>query len=103
MINESEEEIVRTLLQQCALLPEQLQQYCRLVVNLYAKDLIDYVRTRIGEPRTLCQRIGICRTEESEKTPVSKKTSLYNSKKFNKLYSFLFKECLFNSCNRKIC
>jgi len=74
MINESEEEIVRTLLQQCALLPEQLQQYCRLVVNLYAKDLIDYVRTRIGEPRTLCQRIGICRTEESEKTPVSKKT-----------------------------
>jgi hypothetical protein len=44
MINESEEEIIRTLLQQCALLPENVQQYCRLVVNMYAKDLIDYIR-----------------------------------------------------------
>jgi hypothetical protein len=35
MINESEEEIIRTLLQKCALLPENLQQYCRLVVNMY--------------------------------------------------------------------
>jgi hypothetical protein len=43
MINESEEEIIRTLLQQCALLPENLQQYCRLAVNMYAKDLIDYI------------------------------------------------------------
>jgi len=60
MLNETEAEIIRSLLQQCALLPEQAQQYCRLVVNMYAKDLIDYVRRTIGEPRQLCTRIGVC-------------------------------------------
>jgi hypothetical protein len=66
MINESEEEIVRTLLQQSVYLPEQYQQYCRLVVNMYAKDLIQYVRQFIGETRETCQCLGVCRTDSKK-------------------------------------
>jgi len=66
MINESEEEIIRTLLHQCTFLPNDFQQYCRLIVNLYAKDLIDYVRRSIGQPRQLCEYIGACRPPNKE-------------------------------------
>jgi hypothetical protein len=28
---------------------------------MYAKDLIDYIRRTIGEPRALCTTLGACR------------------------------------------
>jgi len=74
MINESEEEIIRQLLEQCTILPSDLQQYCRLLVNLYAKDLIDYVRRSIGEPLGLCKYIGICANEEKKVSIIVKQT-----------------------------
>jgi predicted nucleic acid-binding Zn ribbon protein len=97
MINESEEEIIRTLLQQCAYLPEQYQQYCRLAVNMYAKDLIGFVRTQIGEPREACQALGVCRTKKSMRFSKKQciKSCLKNSSKRN------FKVCKHKRCFKK--
>jgi len=102
MINESEEEIIRQLLDTCTLLPSDLQQYCRLVVNLYAKDLINYIKQSIGEPLALCKKIGICPAEN--KTLVNQAQKCYYSCLVNHKYSHRATEKIFKICEtNKLC
>jgi len=72
MIEESEEKIIKTLLNQCSLLPEEFQNFCRMVVGLSGRELIAYVKRTIGQPRALCQNIGACRPSEQIVTKILK-------------------------------
>jgi hypothetical protein len=59
-LSESEEIVIRNLLQTCDLLPERMVPYCRMAVNIYGKDLIQEVRKYIGQPRDFCTNIKLC-------------------------------------------
>jgi hypothetical protein len=64
MVNENEDEIIKTLLTQCSLLPEEFQNFCRMVVSQAGRQLIKFVKEQISNPRAVCQKLGACQSEK---------------------------------------
>jgi hypothetical protein len=70
-LSQSDEVILRILLNGCDQLPEQFQAPCKMAVTLAGKQLLDFVRGNLREePRAICARLGACSAAVEEKNPV---------------------------------
>jgi hypothetical protein len=97
MVHENEDEIVRTLMTQCSLLPEEFQNFCRMIVSQAGRELIKFVKEQISNPRGVCQKLGVCNAEKTIKAVTSFDQKCYRDCLYRK-YSNVAIDRFFNIC-----
>jgi hypothetical protein len=61
-LSQPDEELLKVLLNGCAMLPDQLQQPCRMAVVMLGSEVLKFARSTVSGPaKEVCGKLGLCR------------------------------------------